>query len=493
MDFRGLPRFSKGFIVVSPLGAIGRCEASRGGINNEQAMVSKLRDLGYWVSLQIELDGDGVLCAKLARPLIFSKSTVVIAHRWKDLQCTPDDIKSLSVCWCRLLWVSSERARLCSEPGLLSLVYKVEKPLARPSGGKRRTTARHPGQRRCEKRPRGGGPSAPSRRTRRRSPSGPSPGRPGQDHLDDPGDCTGSDGDVEAGTDDELEGLLDDHHDKGLDSDDDIYEALVETLGLVESRKEAELDGPPEPERPPGPGADGDAFELARLNFATWHTAFEATYDAFQHRRNAFDHMWTWTTAAGDVVLSSRASMAVALVEKDGVCDQYMFADKGPPPSNVATDVTFNIFNHTMASGWGYRLRLDFLFRYQYPGGIMYDPKVNMGGTTVVHPNIGMIMIKGGPSTRPFAPDHIQRLKRVWNCAAVRPVVVLQPTCFACYSSDGALQTCPFCLLTSHARCVDGLDHRSKPRLNPIDDNIYLPARFGAHNCCVLCAVSLNV
>ena len=146
--------------------------------------------------------------------------------------------------------------------------------------------------------------------------------------------------------------------------------------------------------------------------------------------------------------------------------------------------MAFNVESNVLTSGFGYRLRLDFLKRYTYPTHL-HDKKVAVDGMRVVHPNIGIIVLKGPQGERVFASDMAQRLKQIWNCSATDHVVQLADVCYACNREHGdngePLRTCSFCLLTSHAYCIEHSGFSDSFKEEAPSE---LPERFNFRNMC---------
>ena len=184
------------------------------------------------------------------------------------------------------------------------------------------------------------------------------------------------------------------------------------------------------------------------------------------------------------VKLSHCVSMPLVLLVSifDGLCTEYKFSSTDLPPVSKQCDVILNLELMTMKSGCAWPVRTDELNRYVYPTGLS-DIKVDTQHFGIVSVT-DIHTFKGGKSDRPYRPDTIKHLKRVWNISSEQPPCVLSACCFLCItSSGGGLMTCACCMLTSHPRCVMRIPFAH----NKSFDAAILGGRLHDDNMCALC------
>ena len=217
----------------------------------------------------------------------------------------------------------------------------------------------------------------------------------------------------------------------------------------------------------------------------SWLASFRASCEAMTSRDEGFAKCRAFATN-DRVLLSSRQSMAAALLERPGSqqCEPVYFSRVDM--SGGRADVAFNLRTLRMTSGFGYTLRVDALQRYKYPTR-MSDVKFNVSDCVIVHPHIGVVP-KDGQSGRTFVPDVASRLKFMWLASCDNANAARTSHCFVCNQNDASPATlfaCSFCLLTAHDECLEGMLDASRPRLKRM-------TRF-ADNMCRACRSSVRI
>lgn len=74
----------------------------------------------------------------------------------------------------------------------------------------------------------------------------------------------------------------------------------------------------------------------------------------------------------------------------------------------------------------------------------------------VVHPDVGLRMLKCKHKDAPSVPKDILRLREMWELALQSDEEPLAP-CYICGKGSSGTRTCPLCLLTSHRTCARSL------------------------------------
>ncbi len=510
--------------------------------------LSKIRNLGCCQAIDVLRDGGyafagGPSALEVQFVFLFtsSKSTHLIASMWKSLQ--GGGVASKSIVWGKLRWSSSKRA-LLSEPEVLCAVYQKEKLPARskPRLGPRVAARRHRAAAKAKAakvaEAAAAGAAGGAAEDTGDAGAAEAPGAAGAAEVAeyaipigdvDEAGIEGAGGEEDNGEDANEEDSQEEHEEADAAQDAEDAEALElvtddwfmqeegpdnDNIDLVAVLEEtiAEVFGneTPRPEQPEQEHQEQKKILLPPdLIFRTpastqaemrddWNSAAMRTCNALLHRHAS----WTWAqrlarsqrhkAGPGRLLLSAKQVMdIVALESPDGLVDEYFFSWTGmaPAPKMPAPpiDTIINLDTGVVERGVAWKLRTDALSRYVYPAGAS-DPKLDVTGYRIVHCDIGWVVSRdGGPPDRPFQPDVIVDVKKVWRLSSTSPVCMLSAICSYCLQLDpagavsGELITCPCCMLTMHPACA----HQFPFFTDQSFDTVILDSRFDGKLCCL--------
>ncbi len=466
----------------------------------------KRGNLGRLVQLKCIGEQNGKLAVEIVLPLVRSYSSTIIAAAWQQLQQTA--VEKVAICAAALEWQSSKVAHMggyMGPPTLLTEIGRDERQTARKTTRSKRKGARKPRQ-------------ASAKRPKQNRPSGQAAG--GADGADDSGSSgdSGSESNeafVEAGLEMNPEVAAEET------MEDALWKALREGNGDAsgdEGDRDNDgdgisdgdvnnLDSPDGPDLSAELGGDVDdgcaeaplLSDLAPIS-KEWTDAFTSALEAFQSRYDVWqDVLARYRRARGSPNIINwfnrdgglPGAVPLALVEVGDVIEVAHWLRTGPRPANIPIDVTWgDSVPHRVRSGWARLVRSDEQDRLVYPTELV-DKRFDAfaKSTRVIHPNIGLVLIRSGKGGRQRLPSQIVLLRKLCRHASVHPVLLLHDKCKFCgmASPQNTLTTCCVCLLTSHAGCATRFAFsgcfvpiRAKSNL--------LFGNFRAKSMCMLCA-----
>ena len=130
----------------------------------------------------------------------------------------------------------------------------------------------------------------------------------------------------------------------------------------------------------------------------------------------------------------------------------------------------------------------DNMQRYKYPIAL-HNPIQDTAGMFVLSPNIGLVMLKGGPADREHAPEHVTHFQRMWAVSQTNASgITLQQTCHFCSGCTidaDRLFSCALCMLTTHNACA--LQRSTSVQFSLSKDELLPKELFGNRHVCAIC------
>lgn len=150
----------------------------------------------------------------------------------------------------------------------------------------------------------------------------------------------------------------------------------------------------------------------------------------------------------------------------------------------------------------GQVVRIDRFHRAIFPMAMAdREPVHPMTGMFVVHPRIGVEIVKDRARGRPTLPAGVLSLQQAWRLGLGKCNPPMTDRCDFCMSGE-QLITCPICMLTSHDRCSKAAaasvqifvhDWPERPHIDFEPLQLWMDPAQGRICCCELCFAVFRV